>query len=673
MLSAGFSVMGVESERVSEVVREHYTGIIATEELKILSTYIFIGLVVGAWGGLTGKGLALARGNRPQRRIWPWGVGFALLTEALMLSHDLIDTPAVYSPWFYEQGGLLQSIQVSMTDHVTPAPFNAAIIVLYLSGPILYIIGLYRSGRLGAALRPLRSIVSPWAVVVLAVLGSALAYQRCDMAPRERPNQPDIIILATDSLRPDHLGIEYGLPTSPNIDALTGEAAYFTEAYTVLARTFPAWASILSGLSPKEHGIRTMFPRPDQAVLERSLPRLLGEAGWQTVVISDYAGDIFPRFDAGFGEVYAPEFNMKTLVQQRVLEGHKLLLPYITGPLGRRVFPEHGEMADLSDPRILGDRIIDTLHKYRDRPLFLATFFSVTHFPYASPYPWCGSFNDPGYDGPFKYHKQVAPGESITDREDSRQITALFDDTILAFDFQVGRIVDYLKKRGTWNNTILIITSDHGENLFEHGEDIGHGDHFRGMQSLRVPLIVKLAGGNAAGPQPGLVSLLDISPTIAEAAGIDLEWEHEGLSLVPLLRTGRPMDPRELYFETGIWFTVVSPEYFSGRRIPYPDISEMGRIDFGGGHLITIQPEYETIINLAKHRMIFDGRHKLIYMPTQSGIRWELYDVVSDPGEIHDLAQYNPAYLDDMRRRLLAWISSEPGVEISNGFAVPAE
>ncbi|MDP8254980.1 MAG: sulfatase-like hydrolase/transferase [Candidatus Alcyoniella australis] len=672
-LSAGFAVMGVTSERVSDLVREHYSGLIVVQEFKILAAYSCIGLLIGAWGALSGRALARTRGRTAIRRAWPWAVGLALATEALMLSRALTDTPATYAPWFYDQGGGLRALQLLFTEHAHPAIFSATLAGLYAAGPLLWAAQIVRSGRTRETLGRLRALTRPWALVLLSIVVGALIYRHCDLAPRERPDQPDVLILAADSLRPDHLGLEYARQTSPNIDRLVAEqAAFFIQAYSPLARTFPAWASILSGQAPKDHGIRGMFPRHDQTRLEHSLARVLSESGWHSVVLADYAGDIFPRFDAGFDLTRAPSFNMRELVRQHVLEGHRLLLPYLQGRTGRVLFPEIGEFPQMSDPRLLGRAVIDQLERNRDRPLFLAAFFSVTHFPYASPHPWYKAFGDPDYRGPARFHKPVAPGEQISDPREVQRITDLFDSSILAFDHQLGLIIDYLKKEGRWNNTLLIITADHGENLFEHGEDFGHGDHFRGMHSLRVPLIVKLPGGNTVGSIKGLSSLLDIAPTVARACGLELGWPTEGISLLPALRSGAALPERALYFESGIWFTDVSPEYFQERRIPYPDISRIGRIDFKHGHLVTIDRGYEALINLAKHRMRFDGRYKLIYIPTREGVRWELYDVLADPAELRDLAPASLQPLNMLQHDLLRWIGSEPGIELSNSFALPA-
>ena len=669
-LSAGFSIMDVKNETVEKIVFEQYLYHIVFFQLKILLAYLAVGSVLGALYGLVGGGFFSREKRRGRLMSLLCGLLGALTIQIAVLLFALGDTPALYSPWFHETGPPLAALQ-GMTGQVLTPPVMKILIVLLFFGALWTLAGRI-SRRLG---RPLLGFV--------CVAGAAGAYTWFATRPVVRmpqdPKRPNVLILSTDSVRPDRLGC-YGhfRDTSPNLDGLAADSWLFTGAHVPLARTFPSWASLLTGQYPHTHGIRNMFPHPHDTHLSGSMVRAFTKQDYRTAVLADYAGDIFPRMEAGFDRTIAPDFTFQGLIDTASLQLHFLLLPYLDNEPARKVFPILNDFSDNADPKVLADRVIRYLDEQPDRPFFAAVFFSPTHFPFATHYPYYKRYMDGAYTGPYKFRKPPELALKTITSDDVRAIRALVDGAILAFDTQVGRILEALQARGALENTIIIVTSDHGENLYENIEDLGHGDHFRGNYTLRVPLLVSwprgvgiLGEGARHGRIDGLVSQIDLAPTILSNLGFEPPAPMDGVDLTDLITGKVPGVRDELYAETGLWFVSLSADYLSTRRILYPDISLMGQVEPGTGR-VTLKPAYNDITNIAKHRAVFDDQYKVIAMPTSRGMRWECFNRITDPDERANLFEGEVQACEAFKEKLLDWMASAPGVELKNGFVLPA-
>jgi arylsulfatase A-like enzyme len=292
--------------------------------------------------------------------------------------------------------------------------------------------------------------------------------------------------------------------------------------------------------------------------------------------------------------------------------------------VGRYIFPEIRDIAKFSDPRMLTDETIDRIKRTRGKPFFISLFYSITHFPFAASYPYYNEYADKDYKGPYKYFKQVQikignEDEPQADAEftepDKTQVNALYDGCLNEFDYEVGRIMSYLEKSGLSKNTIVVITSDHGENLYEYEYGIGHGEHLKGDFALEVPFII--IADNLLPEQRGKTvemrsSIIDIMPTVFELAGIEMPVFFKGTSLFNPEK--RIVDA---YCETGIWFdnNKSSELFFYHNRIDYPDISELLEVDFNFRRETVIKQDFQNIVTGAKYRAIYSGDYKLIYIP----------------------------------------------------------
>jgi arylsulfatase A-like enzyme len=494
----------------------------------------------------------------------------------------------------------------------------------------------------------------------------------------------NILILAADSLRNDRLDPR----VAPNLSRLASRGTRFDRAYVSLPRTFPSWVTILTGRHAHHHGVRSMFPTWEERAKDfDALPARFARAGFATSVVSDYAGDIFTRIDLGFTNVETPSFDFRQMIRQKALERETPLLPVLHSQVGRMLFPVMRELSAAADPRLLADDVEAELQAVRNKPFFMTVFFSTAHFPYAAPAPYYRKYTSPRYRGRFKYHKPLGLGsasELPPDPDDIRQIQALYDGAVTGIDDAVGRVLETLDRLGLSERTIIVVTADHGETLFDSGHGQGHGDHLFGDEGTHVPLVIydprlgrRVAGARkdivADGRRVGsVVRDVDLAPTLYDLTGLTPPSDLDGRSLLPALR-GEPLEPRFAYAETELWFTEEIPALPPELRMPYPGVVGLTELDLRHNTEIVLKKEMVAPTLMARHRMVRDERYKLLYVPTRTGVRYMLYDTEKDPNETKDVAAELPNEVARLRAELWAWMLKDPLMEQRDGYLVPRE
>ncbi|MBX3210022.1 MAG: sulfatase [Labilithrix sp.] len=489
----------------------------------------------------------------------------------------------------------------------------------------------------------------------------------------------NVLVIAADSLRADRLEPR----VAPNLTALAARATRFDRAYVSLPRTFPSWVTILTGRHAHHHGIRSMFPTWEERAKDfDALPARFAKAGYATGVVSDYAGDIFGRVDLGFARVDTPSFDFRQMIRQKALERETPLLPVLHSHFGRRLFPVMRELSAAADPMLLADDVEAALRSMKRGPFFVTVFFSTAHFPYAAPAPYYAKFTERSYRGRFKYHKPMGLGrgdEVAPDAADVRQIEGLYDGAVNAVDAAMGRVLETLERLGLAERTIVVVTADHGETLFDGGRGQGHGDHLFGDEGTHVPLVVydprtagaaRSAGG--ARRESALVRDVDLAPTLYELAGVAPPSDLDGRSLAPALR-GEPLAPRFAYAETELWFTEDIPGLPAELRMPYPGVVGLTELDARHHTEIVLRKEMEPVTRMARHRMVRDERYKLVYVPTRAGVRYMLFDTHADPGERVDVAAKHPSEVARLRAALWSWMLEDATMEQRDGYLVPVQ
>lgn len=703
LLGAELKVMGVGDAATAQRVMTRYGRTLISHQVRVLGCYVAIGaalglciqLVIQLWER---SGAWPSRRSRPRSietplslppSPWPMGrrllvsLVSALCLHLFLLSRAIILRPALFAEALYDRGGRGKALMVWLT-HGSGGLFlwmvGVGLSLFLLLAPLLSV----RGRRFFSDLWLYHK---PWIGLALVVLlGSGLALRDSPSSsgtPKASTRPPSLLIIAVDSLRADRLFDDRRV-VAPAMTELAQKSVRFTQAHVSVPRTFPSFVTLLTGRYPYHHGIRTMFPtHKERQSVPVALPQLLKDRGYQTAVVSDFCGEIFSRIDLGFDRVSVPSFDARALVLQRGVTVHRNVLPYLSGAglgtlgiaLGQRVFPELEGVSELADPKLLSQRALQILREQSksDAPFFMTVFFSTAHFPYAAQAPYYRRFMDPSYRGPFLYYKP--PLIDVSSPADVAAVQALYDGAVAAADVGVKALLDGLKAMGRADDTIVVLLSDHGENLYdEPGRGMGHGDHLEGNQSLRVPVLIH-DPVHRFPPHAvsGLTRDIDLVPTLlallGQQADAALQRQLDGVDLRPLLQGQQTSLGLTSLAETELWFTPTGPGFASDQRLPYPDVTST--TDISPDDDIAVTERYRDLVTVAKHRALRTERYKIIYRPTRNGPRYSVYDVIADPREVHDLVTEQPALLAQLQAALFAALASDPSVEITGDFILP--
>jgi arylsulfatase A-like enzyme len=307
----------------------------------------------------------------------------------------------------------------------------------------------------------------------------------------------------------------------------------------------------------------------------------------------------------------------------------------------------------------------------RSGPFFLTVFFSTAHFPYAAPSPYYRRFADPNYRGRYKYHKPVGLGqEAPPDDVDIEQIRDLYDGAVLSVDDALEEVLQELESLGLKQNTIVVLTADHGENIFDHGRGQGHGDHLFGDEATHVPLVIwdpRVKGGRR---ESALSRDVDIAKTLYELTRVPEPADLDGQSLVPALRA-QPLPKALAYAESELWFTEDVAGVPRELRLPYPGIVGLLEFDTAHGDEMVLKKSMIAVTTMARHRMVRDERYKLIYAPSRKEPRFFLFDTLQDPAELTDVAPSHAAEVARLQGELYGYMLRDKNMEKVGAFVVP--
>jgi arylsulfatase A-like enzyme len=587
---------------------------------------------------------------------------------------DLINYPQMYINGFYAKSSITAELMNLMADNLNPLLFTSIQILFAIILAALIIYRIVKYIKDGFFIRNIKIPVSAAVVIILAII--VFTNSQPDENYNRENDAPNIIIFSSDALRPDHLsGFGYVRNTSPNIDRLLADGISFMDTRIEMPEKFPSWVSILTGQYASSHGIRHNFPA--SADLNKSftaLPGILDSKGYYTSLVADNAGDIFTGINLGFENANAPSFKADYKIHQKILDSHIFLLPFLTGEAGLILFPVLKNSSFFCPPELVKKRIIKSIEKAGGRPFFITSLFSSTHSPYAQVYPYYKMFSTRNYRGPHKFLKQQKGSNNtaaMISAADKNQINALYDGGIKAFDQALGEVLDYLEQENLLENTIIMVVSDRGENLYDGTTGIGNEEHFRGQYSTRIPFIISnenLIKKNIR--IPDTVRHVDIAPTILAMLEINNTAEMEGVSLIPLIE-GKPLNSKLYAFgENGIWFDNNQNDglFFMKQSFIYHDKADLTMISFQFNNLPEIKNETLYTINLSRRRYIYDGKYKLIYIPTDDKVIYEMYDTEEDPEETVNIASKNKADFNRLKEELFRWIQRNNDVIIKDDF-----
>ena len=339
--------------------------------------------------------------------------------------------------------------------------------------------------------------------LLLASLLFVVACDRESSAPQRDSIDYNVLLISIDTLRADHLGVYgYEKNTSPNIDGFAQDSILFETAIAQAPSTLPSHASIFTGMIPVNHGSFAAHQTPIAAELT-TLPEVMRSAGFRTISFNG-GGLVRGRygFDRGFENYVTDRDN--DILEAKVDEAIEWL-----DENGDEKFFMFLHTYEVHDP-------------YQPRPGYLELFES----DYAG---------DIGNDIGVKLLAEINSGRRSIDSADLEHIKNAYDAEIRSMDDAFERLLVYLKERGLYDDTIIVLTSDHGEEFGEHG---GVGRHFYTLydELLKVPFILKMPGSQLAGTVvKDQVRGIDIMPTLLDLVAINFEADLDGTSLVPFI------------------------------------------------------------------------------------------------------------------------------------------
>ena len=409
---------------------------------------------------------------------------------------------------------------------------------------------------------------------------------------------PNVILISADTLRADRLGV-YGYearPTSPRIDALADEALLFEVHVAAAPWTTPSHLSLLTGLTPTRHGVtggdRALREalQGEQALLRlpdtvTTLAEALAARGWSTAAFTGGA-TLDPRigFDQGFGEYDTSMVKLDRSKVDRVFEW----IDAQPGPffLFWHTFEVHA-------PYVAPDFLGDVLPEARARALGER----LKGLP---------------EKGGWKQVRAAKRAMRSHDAYNPEVTNALYDGGVRSFDRWLGELLDFLHARGLAERTILVVTSDHGEQLGEEGRPAPYGDGFYNVhghslfeEMIRVPLIVRLPGQDEGRRIPEVTASIDVMPTLLDLLGLPVPPEVQGQSLRPLWDDAGEWEPRAALSES-----LSEQEEQKGLR----------------------DDRYKLVLSVAAETVQARGRG---FVPPDAPVA--LFDLVRDPGEERDL------------------------------------
>lgn len=423
----------------------------------------------------------------------------------------------------------------------------------------------------------------------------------------------NVVLIVVDALRPDHLGINgYTRNTSPNIDKLSKEGTSFINSYCALPRTNPSMVSIFTGLYPYNHGVRLVYGNPANSSIT-TLAEILQNHGYKTASMSGGAA-YHPLVDKGFQEVNLLTWKIRNKIQ-RILNR---FLNQKNAPL------QYGKIA------------AQWIKKNSSKQFFLCFHPIYLHWPYQIPYPfdnlydtdYCGN-----HDFNTLYNRKYSRGDIIFGNvklsdEEINHAVAHYDGGINYIDKQIGEILNALHDGGIEEETLVILTSDHGENFGEHNFFFQHGASLY-ETSLKVPLIFKNPKRIPVNKQiSGRVRNMDIMPTVLDILNIPLIDEIDGKSLLPLIESKKE-ELGEIIFAESI------EEHFHGNK----------RVFMRGIK--------------GKWRMLIEGKWKIIFIPHPQNDIFELYNITNDPDEKNNLIDKEKEIALYMKKKILDFLSQQ--------------
>jgi arylsulfatase len=407
----------------------------------------------------------------------------------------------------------------------------------------------------------------------------------------------NVIVIAIDTLRADHVGCYgYERPTSPHMDGLAAESVLFEQHIAAAIPTHPSFTTFNTGQFSATHGVVAHGGHHSIPREAPWLPSLLNKAGYTTCAV-DNLSQWRMDFHRGF-EFYIDPTQRSALSIQ-------------------------------ANNRSLNKRVLPFLEQHKDEQFYLFVHYWDPHTPYLPPRAYRKLFYqgdpcDPSHrslEGMEERHplgklwRETWFSQLGGDIRDAAYIEALYDGEIRYCDEGVGQLLDAVDRLGLSDDTVVVLTSDHGEMMYRHGIFFDHHGLYEG--NLHVPLMIR-APGLSPGRIPGLTATVDVAPTVLDLCGIEAPEDMEGISLAPWLRGDTAGNPRDF---------VVSQES-------------------------TWQMKWA--LRTERHKFILSREADSYGTPMR-----ELYDLKNDPAELHSIVEEEGDLAAALEAQLEGWVAEK--------------
>jgi arylsulfatase A-like enzyme len=454
---------------------------------------------------------------------------------------------------------------------------------------------------------------------VLSAFGATPGVQA---APKEIGSsaRPNVVVIVMDTVRADHLSVYgYDRDTTPTLKALARDSVVYPNAISSSDITLTSHASLFTGMYASWHGA---YCDPDRAPFGQAvnpnyptLAELLKANGYSTVAV---AANMYLRADfglqRGFEEFHIPRpvamlpADVPFLLRRAVRRGLRLVVDTTQFD---RLFNFAGD---------IDSELLSALAQRGREPFFAFLNYMDAHFPYVPPAPYEQRF--PGQRAGFTQEDLEAEQFAIVGGRDPspvylRHCLSKYDGGIAYEDEQVGRVVDWLKQHNAYDNTMIVIASDHGE-AFGERHRVGHGNSPY-QNVVHVALMIKYPHSAHPGTEATPASLIDVAPTVLATIG---------------LRAPQTMQGRDLNHPEALAGRVLYNEAFPCAVLQAPECPR--------GCMV---------------RSVYEWPYK--YITSSTGKR-ELFDLSKDPLEEHTLYAQQRAIADRLRTGLETWIKGLP-------------
>jgi len=490
------------------------------------------------------------------------------------------------------------------------------------------------------------------------------------------PARPHVFFYCIDALRMDRTGgAGYRRDITPNIDSFMDESVVFENVFTPLAKTYPSWVSFLTSTGIEENGLK--FSLPARARRQPDLVTIAGvlrDAGYATSFHTDDSRYSYMEEWAGFDEISQPEPGFMNYFSE--YSYYYLLVGKLANTrIGNLLFPmtkhNHALTFTYSPDVFYQDFTAFIARQARKGPVASFSHHVGVHYPGAAPYPYYGMFTDPAYRGGNKYMYRVyfmtdLDEDRFGDVRDSNQHNQdLYDGMVKMMDDYFGEFASALRDEGLYDESMIVLFSDHGEHfneehsVFKHSlpmHGVALNDDYQNRCFLAMKPPKSMSSGIRFRTIPEMARIMDAGPTALDLMGLPLADGFHGANFGPRIRGMAPaLTGLDVYMENDI-----NPGFLlepNGLTIS-ASMPQLYQLDEGMRTLGVIE-SFLPAVFYVKDRAVRTDKWKLVRVPKADGPVYRLFNPNLDPHHLHNLAAENPDVLAELKSLMESKISSD--------------